>query len=133
VGRRLITGSPGKVRRAIEAVAEEYGAEEVLVVTITHDHAARVRSYELIAGAFGRGRDIFSAAAAFFEAARPDGKVVGRQEYLPHDLLGGLLHVSSNKKYAALGESACSTLIEGGTELGGHGFQGDEVLVLVEV
>ena len=55
VGRRLITGSPGKVRRAIEAVAEEYGAEEVLVVTITHDHAARVRSYELIAGAFGAG------------------------------------------------------------------------------
>jgi hypothetical protein len=34
-------------------VAAEYGADEVLVVTITHDHAARRRSYELIAGAFG--------------------------------------------------------------------------------
>ena len=31
----------------------EYGAEELLVLTITHDHAARRRSYELIAEAFG--------------------------------------------------------------------------------
>ena len=29
------------------------GAEEVIVVTITHDHGARRRSYELIAEAFG--------------------------------------------------------------------------------
>ena len=40
------------MRAGLEAVAEEYGAEEVLVVTITHDHEARRRSYELIAGAF---------------------------------------------------------------------------------
>jgi hypothetical protein len=33
-------------------VAVEYGAEEVIVVTITHDHQARRRSYELIAEAF---------------------------------------------------------------------------------
>ena len=37
----------------IEAVAAEYGADEVMVVTITYDHAARRRSYELIAEAFG--------------------------------------------------------------------------------
>ena len=53
LGRRLITGSPGMVRDAIETVAQEYSAEEVLVVTITHDHAARRRSYELIAEASG--------------------------------------------------------------------------------
>ena len=52
IGRRLITGSPAKVRRALEAVAEEYAADEVLIVTITHDHAARRRSYELIAREF---------------------------------------------------------------------------------
>ena len=52
VGRRLITGSPAKVRRALEAVAAEYGADEVLIVTITYDHAARRRSYELIAREF---------------------------------------------------------------------------------
>jgi hypothetical protein len=32
---------------------EEYGAQEAVVVTITHSHAARRRSYELIAEAFG--------------------------------------------------------------------------------
>jgi hypothetical protein len=31
----------------------EYGAEEVMIVTITHSHEARKRSYELVAEAFG--------------------------------------------------------------------------------
>jgi hypothetical protein len=35
-------------------VGAEYGADEVMVVTITHDHQARMRSYELIAEAFDR-------------------------------------------------------------------------------
>ena len=51
-GRRAIIGSPSTVRAGIEAVAAEYGAEEVMVVTITYDHDARKRSYELIAQAF---------------------------------------------------------------------------------
>ncbi|MBV8216859.1 MAG: LLM class flavin-dependent oxidoreductase [Solirubrobacterales bacterium] len=51
-GRRSIVGSPEKVRAEIEAVAVEYGAEEVIVVTITYDHHARRRSYELLAEAF---------------------------------------------------------------------------------
>ena len=51
--RRGIIGDPDKVRAGIEEVARAYGAEEVMVVTITHDHAARRRSYELIAEAFG--------------------------------------------------------------------------------
>jgi len=51
--RRAIIGTPEQVREGIEAVAGEYGAEEVIVVTITYDHAARRRSYELIAEAFG--------------------------------------------------------------------------------
>jgi luciferase family oxidoreductase group 1 len=52
-GRRAVIGDPAKVRAGIEEVAEQYGAEEVMVVTITHDHEARRRSYELIAEAFG--------------------------------------------------------------------------------
>lgn len=52
-GRRSIVGTPEKVRAEIETVASEYGAEEVIVVTITYDHQARRRSYELIADAFG--------------------------------------------------------------------------------
>jgi alkanesulfonate monooxygenase SsuD/methylene tetrahydromethanopterin reductase-like flavin-dependent oxidoreductase (luciferase family) len=52
-GRRGIIGSPEKVRAALEVLAVEYGAEEVIAVTITYDHAARRRSYELLAEAFG--------------------------------------------------------------------------------
>jgi luciferase family oxidoreductase group 1 len=52
-GRRAVIGAPDTVRAGLEQVAAEYGAEEVLVLTITHDHDARRRSYELIAGAFG--------------------------------------------------------------------------------
>jgi alkanesulfonate monooxygenase SsuD/methylene tetrahydromethanopterin reductase-like flavin-dependent oxidoreductase (luciferase family) len=52
-GRRAVIGSAEKVRAGIEEVAEQYGAEEVMVVTITYDHEARRRSYELIADAFG--------------------------------------------------------------------------------
>ena len=52
-GRRLVFGSPETMREGIEAVAREYGASEVMIVTIVHEHRARRRSYELIAGAFG--------------------------------------------------------------------------------
>ena len=51
-GRRAIVGTPATVRAGLEEVAAEYGASEVLVVTITHDHQARRRSYELLASAF---------------------------------------------------------------------------------
>jgi luciferase family oxidoreductase group 1 len=51
--RRGIIGDPEKVRAGLEEVAREYGAEEMMIVTITHDHGARRRSYELIAEAFG--------------------------------------------------------------------------------
>jgi len=55
-GRRIITGAPATVRSALEAVAAEYRAAEVFVVNIMHDHAARRRSYELIAQAFSQTR-----------------------------------------------------------------------------
>ncbi|HEX2015830.1 MAG TPA: LLM class flavin-dependent oxidoreductase [Solirubrobacteraceae bacterium] len=51
-GRRGIIGAPETVRRGLEELAAEYGAEEVIVVTITHEHAARRRSYELLAETF---------------------------------------------------------------------------------
>src|ERR671910_306806 len=47
-GRRLVVGAPAVVRAGLEAVAAEYGADEVMVVTITYDHEMRRRSYELI-------------------------------------------------------------------------------------
>jgi luciferase family oxidoreductase group 1 len=53
--RRAIIGGPAAVKQGIEAVAGLYGAEEVMLVTITYQHAARRRSYELIAETFGLG------------------------------------------------------------------------------
>ncbi len=50
--RRLITGSPSTVRHALEGLAAEYQAEEILIVNIMHDHAARLGSYERVARAF---------------------------------------------------------------------------------
>jgi len=51
-GRRPVIGTPERVRAAIEKIAEQYAAKEVFLVNIMHDHAARRRSYELIAEAF---------------------------------------------------------------------------------
>jgi luciferase family oxidoreductase group 1 len=51
-GRRIISGAPARVRDLLEAVAAEYGADEVFVVNIVHDPVARLRCYELIAQAF---------------------------------------------------------------------------------
>lgn len=50
---RQIIGSPSEVKAAIDALAEETGADEVVVLTITPTFADRVRSYELVAAAFG--------------------------------------------------------------------------------
>jgi luciferase family oxidoreductase group 1 len=51
--RRAIVGTPEAVRDGLLALAEEYGVDELIIVTITHDPKARVRSYELLARAFG--------------------------------------------------------------------------------
>jgi luciferase family oxidoreductase group 1 len=77
-GRRAIVGSPEKVRARLEELAQEYGADEVIVVTITYDHQARRRSYELLAEAFGLprrspgGRDARAAAARSASEPRHD-------------------------------------------------------------
>ena len=48
-----IVGAPDAVRAQIEAKVRETGADEVMVVTNVHGHAERLRSYELLAQAFG--------------------------------------------------------------------------------
>jgi luciferase family oxidoreductase group 1 len=50
---RAIIGDPATCRAAIEAMAQRYEADEVMVLTITGDVASRRRSYELLAEAFG--------------------------------------------------------------------------------
>ncbi len=49
---RYVVGSPQTVRRQLNAIAEALGIDEIMIVTIVHDHVARVRSYELLADAF---------------------------------------------------------------------------------
>jgi luciferase family oxidoreductase group 1 len=63
-GRRAILGTPEKVRAELETLAQEYGAEEVIAVTITHEHEARRRSYELLAEAMGLQPRQLAAASA---------------------------------------------------------------------
>jgi alkanesulfonate monooxygenase SsuD/methylene tetrahydromethanopterin reductase-like flavin-dependent oxidoreductase (luciferase family) len=42
-------GSPGQVADQLEQLRDATGADELVITTITHDHADRVRSYELLA------------------------------------------------------------------------------------
>ncbi|MBL26335.1 MAG: LLM class flavin-dependent oxidoreductase [Rhodospirillaceae bacterium] len=50
--KRTIAGNPDQVKAKLSALAEAYGVEELVVVTICHDFGARARSYELLAQAF---------------------------------------------------------------------------------
>jgi luciferase family oxidoreductase group 1 len=50
--RRGIVGDPPRVVAALEELAAEYEADEIMLLTITHEHAHRRRSYELLARAF---------------------------------------------------------------------------------
>ena len=45
-------GSPERVADDLRVLVAETGADELIVTTITHDHADRVRSYELLAEAW---------------------------------------------------------------------------------
>jgi luciferase family oxidoreductase group 1 len=47
--RRSYVGSPETVRAGLEAFVAETEADEVIVAAAIHDHAARLRSYELLA------------------------------------------------------------------------------------
>ncbi|MDP9140065.1 MAG: LLM class flavin-dependent oxidoreductase [Pseudomonadota bacterium] len=49
---RTVIGTPAQVRDAIEQLAGNCGADEVMVVTNLYGHAERLRSYELLAQAF---------------------------------------------------------------------------------
>ncbi len=49
--RKPVTGTPEACKAGIEAKARMYGAEEVMLVNILHDHQDRLQSYRLIAEA----------------------------------------------------------------------------------
>ncbi len=49
--RAQVVGDPDAVRDELASILRETGADELMVTTSVHDHAERVRSYELLAGA----------------------------------------------------------------------------------
>jgi luciferase family oxidoreductase group 1 len=50
--QRAVIGSPERVRVQLLEMQERFGADELVVVTITGDYASRLRSYELLAATF---------------------------------------------------------------------------------
>ena len=50
--RLAAVGSPDQVRATIDRLTDQFGTEEVMAVTITHDFEARLRSYELLADVY---------------------------------------------------------------------------------
>jgi luciferase family oxidoreductase group 1 len=50
--RRAIVGAPATVKQGIESVADLYQAKEVMILTTTFSHAARLESYKKLAEVF---------------------------------------------------------------------------------
>ncbi|MBX6425090.1 MAG: LLM class flavin-dependent oxidoreductase [Variibacter sp.] len=62
---RLFVGSPSTVREKLIPLVEATGADEVMITSMIYDHAARRRSYELMAAEFAlRSRQSAPAEAA---------------------------------------------------------------------
>ncbi|MDX5345898.1 MAG: LLM class flavin-dependent oxidoreductase [Hymenobacteraceae bacterium] len=50
--QRMVCGTPEQVKQRLTQLAQEYGIDEIMAVTITHSFADRCRSYELLAKEF---------------------------------------------------------------------------------
>jgi luciferase family oxidoreductase group 1 len=62
--RAQVVGDPVQVAAELRDLAERTGADELMVMTSVHSHAERLRSYELLAEAFGLPRGDAPAARA---------------------------------------------------------------------
>ena len=50
---RYIVGGPAHVSSKLESMARDLKVEELMILTVIHDHGARLHSYELLAESFG--------------------------------------------------------------------------------
>ncbi len=75
--RRYIVGSPATVHRELSTMAASLALEEVVVNTITHSHGARLRSYTLLAEAFGLGTQEAEKSVRL-ETVPAEGLLAGR-------------------------------------------------------
>ena len=51
----MVVGDADRCRAALEELAGSFGVDELVALTVCHDPAARLRSYQLLAEAFGLG------------------------------------------------------------------------------
>jgi luciferase family oxidoreductase group 1 len=56
--RHHAIGTPEQVHARLQELADMYGTDELIALTVTHDYAARRRSYELVAEACGLGTTV---------------------------------------------------------------------------
>ena len=49
---KVVVGAPERVRARLDELVQSHGADELVVVTVCHDPAARLRSYQLVAEVF---------------------------------------------------------------------------------
>jgi luciferase family oxidoreductase group 1 len=54
---RTFVGTPAKVREQLTRLADQAGVDEIMITTMTHEHADRRRSYELLAEVFALGKN----------------------------------------------------------------------------
>ena len=62
---RYVVGTPARVRGQLSEMSEALGVDEIMVVTIVYEHAARVRSYELLSEAFQSARSVPTLTGAY--------------------------------------------------------------------
>ncbi len=60
---KIFVGSPATVRTRLDALVAETGADELMVATMAHDHAARNAFVRLLAEAFGLNANQWRQAA----------------------------------------------------------------------
>jgi luciferase family oxidoreductase group 1 len=71
-GRKpLIVGDPDHCATELGRLATGHGVDELIAVTITHDHQARIRSYELLAEVFGLGSSAPAGEPAMSDLGQP--------------------------------------------------------------
>jgi alkanesulfonate monooxygenase SsuD/methylene tetrahydromethanopterin reductase-like flavin-dependent oxidoreductase (luciferase family) len=51
---RLVHGNPARCKERLLALADQYSADELMLITITGSYETRLESYELLADAFSR-------------------------------------------------------------------------------
>jgi luciferase family oxidoreductase group 1 len=61
---RSFIGSPETIRKQLTQLAEACGVREIMITTMTHEHADRRRSYEFLASAFGISPSANAAAGS---------------------------------------------------------------------